>query len=912
MIYVMGIRCKNRSSCGVAARRVIAGGTLLAGVLACAGLARAQGGFVNWESAHVTPLALTPSGNTLLAVNTADARLEVFDVSGASAPSPHWVRSISVGLDPVSVRVRSETEAWVVNQISDSVSIIDLPTGHITKTLFPGDEPADVAFAGSQRAFVSVAGLNQVRVYDMGNLSSAPVVIPIVGSDPRAIAVSPDGSKVYVAIFGSGNQTTIVKREDVSNAAGPYGGVNPPPNSGAAFNPPLAAGLPTPPAVAQIVRRNATGQWMDDNNHNWSQFVTWNLADNDVAIIDASTLAVTYAKGMLSTVMALGVMSDGTVTTVGLDARNEVRFEPNVRSRFVRVDMGSFSPDTPAATSVVDLNPHLVYTVTSLPQAFRDMSIGDPRGIVWNSFGTRAYVSGMGSNNVIVTDSTGTRYAEITTGKGPTGLALSPDGARLYVLNKFDGNISSISTSTNAETSRIGFLDPTPSVIKAGRPLLYDTHSTSGLGQASCASCHIDGRSDFLAWDLGNPAGTLKQVNAACFGNNFCQPWHPMKGPMVSQTLQGIVGTEPLHWRGDRENVAAFAPAFTGLQGMDAEPTAAQLTQFTNFIATIKYPPNPNRTMQNGLPASMPTFGGTTGNPTNGANLFQSFPIIGPFTCTTCHTMNTGTTGQIDDALASAHPQSLKMSQLRGLYHKPTFDKSSSQSIRGFGFNHDSEFDSLGALLSNSGFNFTGGAAGEQQKHDIEAFLRCFPGDTLPAIGQQITFDGTNNTDPALTSKLDALVSLANANTIGIIAKGRRLGQTRGWYFYAGTIMQSDHQGEQISVSDLRTGAAPGAEITFTAVPVGQQLRMGVDRDGDGFYDFDEISACSDPSNPAIFPGSPGALDVDGNFTVNVLDIFAFLNYWFAGDPRGDFNGVNGATVQDVFDYLNAWFSSCH
>jgi YVTN family beta-propeller protein len=909
MIYGMGTPRKQTTGCAAGARRgtaIIAAGA----VMACAGLAHAQNGFINWETAHVTPLALTPSGSTLLAVNTADARLEVFDISGASAASPRWRRSISVGLDPVSVRVRSETEAWVANSISDTVSIVDLPTGHITRTLFPGDEPADIGFAGG-RAFVSVGGLNQVRVYDLNNLGAAPTILPIVGSDPRAIAVSPDGSKVYVATFGSGNQTTIVKQEDVSNPAGPYGGLNPPPNSGTAFNPPIAAGLPTPPHVAQIVRRDASGHWMDDNNHDWSQFITWNLADNDVAIIDASTLAVTYAKGMLSTVMAIAVRPDGVVTTVGLDAHNEIRFEPNVQSRFVHVDMGAFAPDAPGATSLVDLNPHLTYAVASLPQAFRDLSIGDPRGIVWEPMTGRAYVSGMGSNNVIVTDANGTRYAEIGVGKGPTGLALSPDGSRLYALNKFDGSVSAISTATNAETARVGFFDPTPSVIKAGRPLLYDTHRTSGLGQASCASCHIDGRSDFLAWDLGNPAGTLKQISSGCFGNIFCQPWHPMKGPMVSQTLQGIVGTEPLHWRGDRENVAAFAPAFTGLQGADAEPSMTELNQLTNFVATIKYPPNPNRTITNGLPASMPTTGNTTGNPVNGSNLFQSFPIIGPFTCTTCHTMTTGTTQRIDDALAAGHPQSLKMAQLRGIYRKPTFDKSSAQSIRGFGFNHDSEFDTLGALLSNSGFNFTNGAAGEQQKHDLEAFLLCFPGDTIPAIGQQVTFDGSNNNDPTATGKLDLLASLANGNTIGLIAKGRRLGQTRGWYLYAGTIMQADHAGEQISITDLRNGAAPGAEITFTAVPPGQQLRMGVDRDGDGFYDFDEISACSDPGNPGIFPGSRGALDVDGNFTVNVADIFAFLNVWFAGDPRADFNGVGGINVQDIFDYLNAWLSGC-
>ena len=47
-----------------------------------------------------------------------------------------------------------------------------------------------------------------------------------------------------------------------------------------------------------------------------------------------------------------------------------------------------------------------------------------------------------------VTDSAGTRYAEVVVGKGPTGLVMSPDGQRVYSLNKFDGSISTIATAT--------------------------------------------------------------------------------------------------------------------------------------------------------------------------------------------------------------------------------------------------------------------------------------------------------------------------------------------------------------------------------------------------------------------------------------------------------------------------------
>ena len=898
--------------------------SVLCAALAIAAPALAQSGFVNWETAHVSPLAITPDGLTLLAVNTADGKLEVFDLSGASAASPRLVKSIPVGLDPVSVKVRGATgglQAWVVNQISDSVSVVDLATGRVIRTIATADEPADVAFAGSgasERAFITCAQPGIVQVLDPNNPvmgGSVLSTITIQGADPRAMVVSADGSKVYVAIFGSGNATGCVRHADVSNPSGPYGGLNPPPNSGMAFNPALASGLVMGPLVGQIVRRDAIGAWRDDNGRDWSAFVTWNVADNDVAIIDAPTLGVTYAKGMLSTVMALGVKPDGTVAAVGLDARNEVRFEPNVRGKFVRVQMGAFAPGAPALTSVVDLNPHLLYDVASIPQGFRNLSIGDPRAIVWHPTvggSGRAYVSGMGSNNVIVTDSAGTRYAEITVGQGPTGLAMSPDGQRVYVLNKFDGSISTIQTATNTESSRIRFYDPTPSAVKLGRPLLYDTHRTSGLGQASCASCHIDGRSDFIAWDLGNPAGAIKQVNLSCFASGFCTPWHPMKGPMVTQVLQGIVGTEPLHWRGDRENVAAFAPAFTGLQGMDAEPTATELAQFTNFIATIRYPANPNRSTFDLVPNSLPTTGGTTGNPTTGLDIFTNVPVIGAnIRCITCHTLPSGTSRIIDDAELGHMPQSMKMAQLRGLHRKRGWDRASAQSVRGFGYNHDGTFDTLDALLRGSGFNLPTDSSGDQQRHDLEAFLLCFPSDTSPVIGRQVMFDGTNNSNGAAVATLGTLMSLADGASIGLIATGRRLGVDRGWSYVGVGNMQSDRHGEQITAANLRAGAAPGNEVVFMAVPIGAQTRLGIDRDEDGWYDAEERSACSNPADATNFPGSRGAVDVDASLSVTVSDIFAFLNLWFAGDPRADFNGVGGLTVQDIFDYLAAWFAGC-
>jgi hypothetical protein len=91
-------------------------------------------------------------------------------------------------------------------------------------------------------------------------------------------------------------------------------------------------------------------------------------------------------------------------------------------------------------------------------------------------------------------------------------------------------------------------------------------------------------------------------------------------------------------------------------------------------------------------------------------------------------------------------------------------------------------------------------------------------------------------------------------------------------------------------------------------------------------------STCStDTSNCTVTPGSQAgavvstsgfACNAQGNNTgpcckadynkqnnVDLLDIFAFLNDWFAARPYADFDGQNGVDLLDIFAFLNAWFA---
>ena len=98
--------------------------------------------FVNFEAKQTAPVRLSPDGSRLFAVNTPDNRLSVFDVSNPQ--NPILIAEIPVGMEPVSVNPRNNDEAWVVNEVSDSVSIVSVSAHVVTDTLYVKDEPADV------------------------------------------------------------------------------------------------------------------------------------------------------------------------------------------------------------------------------------------------------------------------------------------------------------------------------------------------------------------------------------------------------------------------------------------------------------------------------------------------------------------------------------------------------------------------------------------------------------------------------------------------------------------------------------------------------------------------------------------------------------------------------------------------
>lgn len=791
-------------------------------------------GLINFESPHVHPIDITPNGNILVSVNTAAHKLEVWSISGSSI-SP--IASIPVGLDPVSVRVRNNSEAWVVNHMSDSVSIVDLDSETVIRTLKTDNEPSDVVFAAN-RAFVSASEANSINVFSLNNLNANPSRIKIQGEEPRALSVSANGSTVYAAIYESGNGTTL------SGSAGGGGA---------------------------IVRSNQQ-------------------VDNDVALINTSSLQVSYRRRLMNMVMAIGVNPNSQqVYAVGTEAFNDIAGEPALNGKFIKVNMARFSGSGLSGSVINDLNPHLNYNNPTVSSSLRQQSIGDPRSIVWQSNGQRAFIAGMGSNNVIVIDSSGNRVSNFDVGQGPTGIVLKNGTDFGFVMNKFAGSISVIDTDSLNQISETEFNDPTPLVIKEGRPFLYDTHLTSGTGHTSCASCHVDSRTDRLGWQLSdgnNSTISIPRASNSLPGNVIgTSTISSNKQVMVTQTLVDIMEHPRFHWRGDKESIDDFNGTYVNLMGRPSQISQSQMDKMKAFLRTLWLPPNPYRRIDNSRPSTVTLPDGSTatsnrisGNTTNalrgGGNSNN---------CLACHsgqgnaTRNFGANPEIGSNIIAP--------TLPALYDKIGF----SFGRTGFGFFHDggSDLDRatrtrefLAEIMTLEGPE--GPLVGNEARQAPHA-----------GVGQQLTITGNASSTQSIL--LNQFISIANTSSWAeLIAHSQINGKQRGFALQQGENFIADAAGETATKNSLLSQATAGNSVTFTLVATGMSTRLALDSDLNGVLNNDE----EDDGNNGDGGDNGFTPTIDGN-----------LSEWSSSQSLG-FDGDDINITNSKADIIEAWASN--
>ena len=933
-----------------AIRGAIRAGLAVGAMLLCSPtVGHAQSDPLLFESGQVRPLALTPDGAKLIAVNTPDAQIEIFDVAPGGTLGP--ATSVQVGLEPVAVAARSNGEVWVVNHLSDSVSVVSLSgTPRVIRTLLVGDEPNDVVFAGASDrwAFVTTAhrgqnspndgrdfdqpgiGRADVWVFDTTNLGSGlggnpAAVRTVFGDKPRALAVSPDGTRVYAAVFHSGNRTTALNAGLL--CATSNGNANNQITQGACTltsGDVSPGGPPAPnenqagansPRTGLIVKQNRDGAsptaWQDELGRNWSALVRFNLPDRDVFELDATTTPPTLVDGSSTCSDGAGCWAgvgsvlfnmlanpqSGKLYVANTESMNHVRFEgPGTFAAPIKI---SGEPSTvqgnlaQARITVLDgasvtprhLNKHIDYSVRPALPATRADSLATPMGMAITPDGATLYVSAFGSAKIGRFDTAALESDTFTpdvddhialSGGGPSGLVLADD--RLYVLTRFDNSVAVIDTGSETEIQKIALHNPESAEVVAGRPFLYDAALTSSNGEASCSSCHVFGDMDDLAWDLGNPddvvatnANPFNPVVPA-FADPLPRSFHPMKGPMTTQSLRGLANSGAQHWRGDRQGdgdalaaepidstlaFEAFNAAFPGLVGRSAELTPAEMTAFRQFALLLRYPPNPVRDLGNTL----------TATEIAGQSLYFNVTTDVITTCNGCHTVDPaqGFFGGDGRSVFDGETQHMKVPHLRNQYQKVgmfgmaraneitvggiagiafsgPYTHTGDQ-IRGFGYLHDGSVDSLARFFGLTGFSLNA-----TQEAQVSAYMIAFDTDLAPIVGQQITLDASNA--GVVGPRIALMIQRAEANftsqILGGLVKECELvasvvenGRERGYlYDPASDLFEPDDGSAGLDDAALRSKAATaGQEVTYTCAPPGAGQRLALDRDQDTLLD---------------------------------------------------------------------------
>lgn len=839
---------------------------------------QSAGDYVLFEGGAVRPLALSSDGSKLAVANTPANCLEIYQVSDQQL---QLESSVMVGLEPVAVAFNGSDEVWVVNHLSDSVSVVSLTaTPRVIATLQVGDEPRDIVFAGEDksRAFISAAfrgqnhpfftiddlyragaGRADVWVFDGTMAGQKPRdslvgIVNLFSDSPRALAVSADGSEVYAAAFMSGNKSTVL-RADIVSGAKPAPTQN---HEGEAA-----------PETGMIVREVAN-QWLDAGGADWSAAVNFDLPDRDVFVIDAlaaNPFVTQSISGVGTTLfnMAVNPVTD-QIYVSNLSALNHIRFEGSGEtSTTVRGRIAESQISVIANGGVISnhLNPHVDFDVPehhAYPTEVTELSVSQPTSLAISPDGKTLYVAAFGSNKVVKMPVDALHNGNYdpadsvhlhTPGGGPTGLVLSSDGTRMVVYDRFNHLISLWDTEEDKLLVEQALFTPEPDEIIQGRRFLYDASLTSANGTSACSSCHVFGDMDQLAWNLGNPDGDLQtNLNPYVANSPRTTPFfHPMKGPMVTQTLRGIADSGPQHWRGDRmgqnretvngelESLEAaafkeFNPAFVELLGREEQLSQADMQAFTDFAIALTPPPNPIRQLDNSLTADQQA----------GRDIyFQVGNITGLGSCNHCHTLNPEEkqfgTGGLMTFEGAGVAENFKVPHFRNAYAKVgMFGTSGSRNrngftgdqVKGFGYLHDGSIASLLDFFAADAFNFP--EPKDVNVSHVVDFVMAAASNMAPVVGQQLTLSDSDNPALERLNLLEARASItAPLPECDLIARGV-VNDLRfsAIMTEAGEYLSS--HGARYSTNQLLTAVAEGGVLTFTCVPPGSGQRLALDR----------------------------------------------------------------------------------
>jgi YVTN family beta-propeller protein len=444
------------------------------------------------------------------------------------------LRSIPVGRRPHSVvATRDGGTAYVSNRWSNSVSIVDLSAGTVTGEIEVGTGPSALVLSPDESTlYVANTTSDNVSIVDLETGEDRRRFV--AGRNPYSVALSPDGTALY---------TTSRLSRDLT--------------------------FREPPATELTVLDTRSDRVVDRHVLQDAHVVEGIDFTPDgelalVTLIRPKNLipATQIDRGWMQT-FGIGVLErreGGRLIQLLLDDVNAFYADP--------YDI-VVTPDGDRA--FVSHSGADVVTVIDLPALREFIDTAPPDSLA-------AYANHLGVSS---------RYVEarIPTGPNPKSMALSPDGALLYLAERVADRLAVIDTDRLEVVYHIDLGGPArQTLIRRGQRLFHSADHTF-QGQFSCRSCHPEGHHDALTYDLEPDGIGLNIVN--------------------NLSLRGLPGTAPYKWTG--KNVSLYRQCgFRFAKWLTrTEPYAEKdLHALVAYIMTLEHAPNRYRQGPGGLTAA--------------------------------------------------------------------------------------------------------------------------------------------------------------------------------------------------------------------------------------------------------------------------------------------------------------------
>lgn len=473
---------------------------------------------VNKDYLSPINMAVSPDGSKMYVVAQEGNALMTVDLA-----SNKVIGQTKVGELPHSVILSKDGQkAYVSNQWSDNVSVIDLAASKVVDTLQTANGPAGLALSADEKVLYAVNTYSSnVSVIDLETGEEQKRLD--VGNNPTGIQLSPSGKTHFI----TSRRARIL----------PYGA----------------------PVQTEMTMLNDSSRRIEGFKTLESAHMVENVAftpSGDLAIVTLIrpknlVPSIQVERGFMMN-HGIGIFEqkeNGRIIQLLLDEPNayyadpfDIVITPNGKKAFV-------SNAGVDCISVLDLDSIRALINSSTPEMLK------------------AYENNLGVSSRYV-------VKRIPTGANPKGLALSPDGKKLYVAEQLQDRIAVINTENLETTATINLGGPEKITVSRKGKRLFANAGHTFQNQYSCYTCHPDYHEDGLVYNMAS-----KEM-----GRNLTN----------TQSLRDISKTAPFKWNGKNQTVyKQDGIRFSTVLTRTEQFSYSDLDAITSFIMTgIHYPPN--------------------------------------------------------------------------------------------------------------------------------------------------------------------------------------------------------------------------------------------------------------------------------------------------------------------------------